>query len=126
MIIDGFSVHSCDKCRYLLDEDKCNILDSLPDFGKKLPSDVIMTLIYIAGYIGRSEDEIHDTYFYYEINWNYLKDMNRGGLKIKNVFSNVFLKCILQGSAKSLSKKSWNWVSTSSKIKVEFFPQTLV
>ena len=29
--VDGLSVHSCDKCGYLLDEDKCHILDSLPD-----------------------------------------------------------------------------------------------
>ena len=31
---------------------------------KKLLSDVIMTLIYIAGYVGRNDDEIHDTCFY--------------------------------------------------------------
>ena len=79
---DGFSIHSCDRCGYLLDEDKCNILDSLPDLEKKLPSDIIMTLIYLAGYVGRNDDEIHDTYFYYEIHGNYLKDMNRGGIKI--------------------------------------------
>ena len=78
---DGFSIHSCDKCGYLLDEDKCNILDSLPDLEKKLPSDIIMTLIYLAGYVGRNDDETHDTYFYYEIYGNYLKDKNRGGLK---------------------------------------------
>ena len=39
-----------------------------------------MTLIYIAGYVGRNHDEILDTYFYYEICTNYLKDMNCGGL----------------------------------------------
>ena len=49
---------------------------------KKLPSDIIMTLIYLAGCVGRNDDEIHDTYFYYEIYGNYLKDMNRGRLKI--------------------------------------------
>ena len=47
--IDGFSIHSCDKCGYLLDEDKFNILDSLPEHEKSLPSDVIMTFIYVAG-----------------------------------------------------------------------------
>ena len=48
--IDGFSIHSCEKCGYLLDEDKCKILDSLPDLEKKLPSDVMMTLICIYVY----------------------------------------------------------------------------
>ena len=62
--IDGFSIHRCDKCGFLLDGDKCNILDSLPDLEKKLLSDVIMTLIYIAGYVGWNDDEIHDTCFY--------------------------------------------------------------
>ena len=62
--IDVFSIHRCDKCGFLLDGDKCNILDSLPDLEKKLLSDVIMTLIYIAGYVGRNDDEIHDTCFY--------------------------------------------------------------
>ena len=61
--IDGFSIHRCDKCSFLLDGDKCNILDSLPDLEKKLLSDVIMTLIYIAGYVGRNDDKIHDTCF---------------------------------------------------------------
>ena len=59
-----FLIHRCDKCGFLLDGDKCNILDSLPDLEKKLLSDVIMTLIYIAGCVGRNDDEIHDTCFY--------------------------------------------------------------
>ena len=29
----------------------------------------MMTLIHIAVYVGRNDDEIHDTYFYYE-KWN--------------------------------------------------------
>ena len=58
------------------------ILDSVPDLEKKLPSDVFMTFIYIAGYVGRNDDEIHEMYFYYEFYGNYLKDMNRGELKI--------------------------------------------
>ena len=61
----------------ILDEDKCNILDNWPDLEKKLLSDVIMTPIYIAGYVGRNDD----TYFYYKIFGKYLKDMNHGGLK---------------------------------------------
>lgn len=45
-------------------------------------SDVIMTLVYISRYVGRNDDEIHNTYFHYEIYVEYLKDMNRGGLII--------------------------------------------
>ena len=44
----------------ILDENKYNILDNWPDLEKKLLSDVIMTPIYIAGYIGRNDD----TYLY--------------------------------------------------------------
>ena len=62
--IDGFSICSCDKCGYLSDKVKCNFLDILFDLEQKVPSDAIMTLIYIAGYVGRNDDEIHDTYFY--------------------------------------------------------------
>ena len=47
-----------------------------------IPSEVIMTLIYIAGYVRRNNSEIHDIYFYYEIYGNYLMDMNHAGLKI--------------------------------------------
>ena len=65
--IDGFSTCSCDKCGYLSDEDKCNFLGSLFDLEQKLPSNIIMTLIYIAGYAGGNDDEIYDTYFYLEI-----------------------------------------------------------
>ena len=64
-----------------ISDDKCDILDSLPDLKKKLPPDIFIILIYVAGYVGRS-DEIHDAYFYYEIYGNYLKFMNPGGPKI--------------------------------------------
>ena len=46
-----------------------------------------MTFIYIAGYVDRNDDEIHDTYFYYEVYGNCLKDMNHRGLKIPNCFA---------------------------------------
>ena len=42
-----FSIHSRDQCGYILDEGKCNILDSFPDLEKKLPSDVTMALIML-------------------------------------------------------------------------------
>lgn len=32
-----------------------------------IPSEGIMTLIYIVGYVRRNNGEIHDIYFYYEI-----------------------------------------------------------
>ena len=83
--INGFIIHS-----YLLDGDKWNVLRSLPDLEKKLPSDVTMTLICIVCYVSRNDDEVHDRCFYYEIYENYLKDMNCEGL------------------VKSLSKIFWN------------------
>ena len=88
MNIDGFVIHSCGKCGYLLDGDKCNILRSLSGLEKKLPSDVTMTLICIVCYVSRNDDEVHDRCFYYGIYGNYLKDMNCGGL-VKNL-SKIF------------------------------------
>ena len=66
----------------VISDDKCDILDSLPDLKRKLPPDIFIILFYVAGYVGRSNDEIHDAYFYYEIYGNYLKVMNPGGAKI--------------------------------------------
>ena len=44
---------------------------------------IYATLIYIAGYESRNDDEIPDAYCYCEIYRNYCENnMNRGGLKI--------------------------------------------
>ena len=48
MNIDGFLIHSCDKCGYLSVKGKCYIWHSLPELEKKVSSDVTMTLIYVA------------------------------------------------------------------------------
>ena len=57
-----------------------NIMKKLKRIG--IPSEGIMTLIYIVGYVRRNNGEIHDIYFYYEIYGNYLMDVNHAGLKI--------------------------------------------
>ena len=83
-ILDGVeSSHSCEKCGILLSDDMCDVLDNLPELEKSLPFDTIMTLVYIAGYIVRKDDErLERSYFYYEQYGNFLKDLNRGGLHI--------------------------------------------
>ena len=43
---------------------------------------IYVTLIYIAGYEGKNDDETHDAYFYCEVYKNYLKDMDLGEVKI--------------------------------------------
>ena len=84
VILDGAeSSHSCEKCGILLSDDMCDVLDNLPELEKSLTVDTIMTLVYIAGYIVRNDDDqLERSYFYYEQYGNFLKDLNRGGLCI--------------------------------------------
>ena len=77
------SGHACEKCNFYLNEDLCTIFDLLPELEMSLSDDVKMTLVYIAGYVSRHEDNSHEGYFaYYKYYGSYLQEHNRGGLKI--------------------------------------------
>ena len=57
----------------------CTKLDNLPELESSLSVDTIMTLVYIAGYVVRNDDDdVDDTYFY----WKNTNEMDRGGLTI--------------------------------------------
>ena len=58
------------------------MIDNLPNIENKLDSDVIMSLVYIAGYIQRKDDTLGDTFCYFDKYGDYLKDLNRGGLTV--------------------------------------------
>ena len=45
--------HANTKCGYLPNEDICEMLSKLPELEKILPSDNIMAIIYVAGYVVR-------------------------------------------------------------------------
>ena len=59
------SDHSCPKCKFLPSEGICNVIDNLPAVRDSLTVDVIMSLVYIAGYIYEDENP-DDTFYFYE------------------------------------------------------------
>ena len=82
------SGHSRFNCSFLLDENKSEIFNGLPELESSVPEDTEMVLDYIAGYItrndfGSSEEKLlNETTFYHEKFGQYLDVMDRGGLNI--------------------------------------------
>ena len=75
--------HTCKKCGYLPNEAVCDMLENLPELERYLDIDTKMSLVYISGYICRQDDDNDDdTYFIYEKFGDFVRDINRGGLKI--------------------------------------------
>ena len=75
--------HTCKKCGYLPNEAVCDMLENLPELERSLDIDTKMSLVYISGYICRQDDDNDDdTYFIYEKFGDFVRDINRGGLKI--------------------------------------------
>ena len=42
--------HSCSKCAYMMDEDTCDLFDTLPELEGKITVDNKMSLVHIAGW----------------------------------------------------------------------------
>lgn len=75
--------HSCSKCGFMPEKSVCEIIDCLPLIEPNLSKDVKMSLVYIAGYVVRQDQEIaEDTFNIYSLYGSYLSDLNRGLLKI--------------------------------------------
>ena len=75
--------HSCQLCPYLLDENASEVFLNLAQLEERVPNDVKMALIDIAGYVIRnSESEYNDTTNYMLQYGDYLNEVNRGGLAI--------------------------------------------
>ena len=76
--------HQCDTCHRSLTQEECEILDNLEDLENKVHDDVLMGIIYIAGYVARNfqEDDGNDTMVYYKKYGTYLDKLNRGDLCI--------------------------------------------
>ena len=91
--LNAESGHSCNLCGYLLDEQGAEIFDKLPELEESLPTDIKMSLVYIAGYICRNDNESDDdTKLYFEKFGSFTESINRGGLHIPN--DNVCQFCI--------------------------------
>ena len=76
------SDHSCPKCKFLPSEGICNVIDNLPALCDSLTVDIKMSLVYIAGYIIREDENPDDTFYFYKAYGNFVKDINQGGLTI--------------------------------------------
>ena len=73
--------HACFKCNYNLDDRLIVVMDNLLALESSLPEDVVMCLVYIAGFLSMGADRNEqDTRVYYESYGSYFKTMNRGGL----------------------------------------------
>ena len=68
------------------------MFDRLPELEESLPTDIKMSLVYIAGYICRNDNESDDTKLYFEKFGSFTESINRGGLHIPN--DNVCQFCI--------------------------------
>ena len=75
--------HLCKKCEFMPDDSSISVLDNLEVLEKSLSEDVVMAMVYIAGYLStKVDDECLDTTLYYEKYGEYFKTLNRGGLCI--------------------------------------------
>ena len=80
--VEPVSYHNCDKCGYLMEEETVNIVDNLTDLEKNVPEDVLISLVYAAGYVVKNDKAIDDSFFYVSQFFRNLQEINRGGLKI--------------------------------------------
>ena len=77
--LDSYDIHTCLKCHFLLQEDHYRLMESLGYMEGKLPKDVKISLVYIAGYISSRDAESEcNSLFYYEEYGAYVKHPNRG------------------------------------------------
>ena len=79
--IDSLSCNSYSKCGFLLNESICEIIKNLPDLQKSLTKTVLMSLIYIAGYVEKKDDNC-DSYVYATEYGNYLHELSREELNV--------------------------------------------
>ena len=80
------SGHSFERCGFYLNQEKCLIFDNLPELENILSTYVKMSLIYIAGYVVRNDEDSDDSYFYYEKFRYFTDETNCGGLNVPGDF----------------------------------------
>ena len=84
--IDETTGHECEKCHYGLEHSLYDVLEIQPDLEVHISEQDHMSLVYIiSGYVCRTEsEEDGDSTLYYEKYGTYMRNMDRGGLKIPN------------------------------------------
>lgn len=100
--------HKCEHCEYRMDDDTMKIFDSMPDLEDKICRETKMSLVHMAGYVSRkdqelSEDEMLDvTTFYFQKYGDYTQKLDRGGLNIPSdkICQWAFFSYILFNSVK--------------------------
>ena len=91
--------HSCENCKYKMDETITQTFNNLPKLEDKICRETKMSLDHMAGYVSRKDDELTEeellnaTSFYYDEFGEYTKKLDRGGLNVPtdNIFQWVFL-----------------------------------
>ena len=104
------SSHSCEICHRELTTEECDVIDNLEELEQSLSDDVIMGIVYIAGYVGRKfEIPCNEcTTFYYDKYGSYLDNLNRGGLHIPHdgvVQWSLFSFCVFNTFSKDICRK---------------------
>ena len=74
--------HKCDCCSRAMNEKECEIFDNLELLEDSVTLEAKYALVYIAGYVDRKNETTDDTYVYFNKYGLYLRNINRGGLKI--------------------------------------------
>ena len=119
--------HSCTLCNFKLSEEMLEIIDNLPVEENVIPDDEKLSLVYIAGYVSRKDDDgIEETYFYYEKYGSYSHTLDRGGLKKPNdsICQWVFFSYVIFNSVKTqVCRKSlsgiFDYIASSYSLKIE-------
>ena len=76
--------HSCSSCDYKLDEQGALTFDILEELETSIQPAVMQSLVYIAGYVTRKENESADdeeSYVYFKKHGAYQEELDRGKLK---------------------------------------------
>ncbi|XP_065668955.1 uncharacterized protein LOC136088647 [Hydra vulgaris] len=81
--VDGIDGHTCDICFRDISTDEKELLDNIHDLESSVNKSTLVAIVYIAGYVQKSEIKIYDdsTNYYYKYG-SYLYSLNRGGLEI--------------------------------------------
>ena len=103
--------HSCENCEYRMNETVTETFDNLPAIEDKICRETKMSLVHMAGYVTRKDDELSEeelfnaTTFYYNEYGDFTRKLDRGGLNVPtdNICQWVFFSYILFNSVKNLT-----------------------
>ncbi|XP_065672307.1 uncharacterized protein LOC136090125 [Hydra vulgaris] len=80
--VDGIDDHTCDICFRDISTDEKELLDNIHDLESSVNKSTLVDIVYIAGYVQKSEIKIYDDSTNYYKYGSYLYSLNRGGLEI--------------------------------------------